>query len=77
MKAFMLSGAHRQAMPKLLEWCDEASVVHWEQGSDREPDWMEAHRRMQQEGRRSKVNRPSAGQEKYEIPSPKIRYGPK
>src|SRR5688572_14064609 len=26
MQGFMMSGAHRRAMPKLLEWCDEASV---------------------------------------------------
>src|SRR6185295_19698836 len=29
MKAFMLSGPHRKSMPKLMEWCDEASVGHW------------------------------------------------
>ena len=31
MLAFMTSGAHKQAMPKLLDWCDEASVAGWEQ----------------------------------------------
>ena len=28
MKSFMESGAHRTITPKLLEWCDEASVAH-------------------------------------------------
>lgn len=70
MKTFMLSGAHRLAMPKLLEWCDEAALVHWSQESERKPDWLEAHRRIQHEGRRSKVNHPSPAHEKYEIPIP-------
>ena len=73
MKAFMLSGPHRKAMPKLMEWCNEAALVDWVQESDREPDWNEAHRRLQQQGRRSKVRHPSAAQESYEIPRPEIR----
>jgi hypothetical protein len=71
MKSFMLAGAHRRVMPRLLEWCDEAALVHWAQDSDREPDWEEAHRRLQQEGRRSKVNHPSPQHEKYLIAKPK------
>jgi hypothetical protein len=70
MKSFMLAGAHRQVMPRLLNWCDEAAVVHWFQDSEREPDWEEAHRRLQQDGRRSKVNHPSPAHEKYVIPRP-------
>ena len=70
MKTFMLTGPHRQAMPRLLNWCDEAALVHWTQADDRVPEWNEAHRRLQQEGRRSKVRHPSSAQEKYEIPKP-------
>jgi hypothetical protein len=72
MKTFMLSGPHRQVMPRLLDWCDEAAVVHWSQAEDKEPDWDEAHRRIQQEGRRSKVRHPSPAHEKYEIPKPVV-----
>jgi heme-degrading monooxygenase HmoA len=40
MRAFMLSGAHRRAMPRLLEWCDEAAVVHWNQDDFAPPSWL-------------------------------------
>ncbi|QRX80849.1 DUF3291 domain-containing protein [Glaciimonas sp. PAMC28666] len=72
MRLFMTNGAHRQVMPKLLKWCDEASVVHWNQASELAPSWMEAHQRMQQEGRRSKVNFPSADHLLFAISLPLI-----
>ena len=71
MRSFMVSGAHRSVMPRLLEWCDEASVVHWVQDAHEPPSWPESHRRMQQEGRRSKVNHPSEAQRRFEIPEPR------
>jgi hypothetical protein len=58
MRSYMVSGAHLAAMPKLLDWCDEASVVHWD-GAGALPDWPEADRRMRASGRASKVRRPS------------------
>jgi heme-degrading monooxygenase HmoA len=73
MKAFMLAGPHRKVMRRLLEWCDEAALVHWQQETDQQPDWDDAHRRLQVEGRRSKVNHPSPAQENFQIPAPKLR----
>jgi hypothetical protein len=59
-------------MRKLLEWCDEAALVHWTQDSAQLPSWDEAHKRLQQEGRRSKVNHPSAAHTAFDIPAPRI-----
>ena len=68
--AFRVSGAHRAAMPSLLEWCDEASVVHWTQETAELPAWSDAHRRMLAEGKQSKVNHPSPDQTTNQIPAP-------
>ena len=73
MKAFMLAGAHGRVMRRLLEWCDEAALVHWEQASDREPDWQEAHQKLQAEGRRSKVSHPSPAHKSFQIRSPRLQ----
>jgi hypothetical protein len=71
MNAFRTSGAHGQAMPRLLDWCDEASVAHWIQPTAELPTWLEAHRRMVAEGRLSKVNHPSPAHLAKEIPAPR------
>ena len=60
MRAYMLAGAHKESMPYLMRWCDEASVAHWTQESSTLPGWPEANRRMRAEGRVSKVLHPSA-----------------
>lgn len=59
MRRSMTTGPHHQAMPHLLDWCDEASIVHWDQTHDALPSWTEAHRRMREDGRPSKVRHPS------------------
>jgi hypothetical protein len=71
MRAFMLAPAHRAVMPKLLQWCDEAAVAHWLQESLAPPPWEEVHRRLQNEGRISKVDHPSVGQLRFAFPPPK------
>ena len=55
MQAYMVGGAHKVAMPKLMHWCDEASVAHWEQEGSGLISWEEADRRMRESGRASKV----------------------
>ena len=59
MRQFMNSGAHKRVMPHLLNWCDEASVAHWEQEDRALPSWAEAALRMRSDGRPSKVRFPS------------------
>ena len=73
MRGFMLSGMHRRLMPRLLDWCDEAAVVHWISDAAQPPSWLEAHRRLQAEGRPSKVKHPSEAQRRFVIPPPRTR----
>jgi hypothetical protein len=71
MRGFMLSGTHRRVMPRLLQWCDEAALVHWRQESSQPPSWAEAHGRLQQDGRPSKVNHPSPAHQQFAFPAPR------
>ncbi len=70
MRAFMLAPPHGPAMRKLLDWCDEAALVHWSQTGAELPSWTEAHARMQEEGRTSKVRHPSPDQLRFVIAAP-------
>ena len=72
MKAFMHARPHGPAMRKLLEWCDEAALVHWKQDGAELPSWTEAHGRMLREGRTSKVNHPSEAHKAFRIDAPGV-----
>ena len=74
MRAYMTSGAHRAAMPKLMHWCDEASVAHWTEAAAEPPSWAEAARRMRAEGRPSKLRRPSAAHASLAYAEPRLDY---
>ena len=62
MRAFRTSGAHLKAMPRLLNWCDEASVAHWSDTDATLPAMPVAFQRLRDEGRLSKVHFPSKRQ---------------
>ncbi len=73
MRKFMNATPHGPAMRKLLNWCDEASLVRWSQSDAILPAWDEAHRRLQSEGRLSKVNHPSPAHTAFSIAAPVVR----
>jgi Domain of unknown function (DUF3291) len=75
MHAFMISDSHKQAMPHLLHWCDEASVVHWTQPETALPSWSEADQRMRKEGRPSKVLHPSPNHASLHYRAPRTALG--
>ncbi|HKV05680.1 MAG TPA: DUF3291 domain-containing protein [Candidatus Acidoferrales bacterium] len=71
MSAFRIRGAHGGVMPRLLDWCDEASVAHWHQESGEIPSWIDAHQRLLTLGRPSKVKHPTAAHLAHQIPVPR------
>lgn len=75
MEAYRISGMHRKAMPRLMNWCDEASLAHWIQDTGELPSWGEAYGRLIAEGRPSKVHHPSAAHTAFSVREPKaIRF---
>ena len=76
MKAFRDHQAHGRAMPRLRRWCDEASVVHWEQEGHELPEPTECRRRMTADGRLSRVEHPSVTQREGRIDPSVVRKGP-
>jgi hypothetical protein len=75
MRTYMTDGAHRSAMPHLLDWCDEASVVHWDRLEEGLPTWGEADRRMRESGRTSKVLHPSPDHAGLNYREPRVTTG--
>jgi len=73
MRQYRNNGAHRQVMPKLMQWCNQASVVHWTQVSEALPTIEQAHERMVAEGRLSKVKYPNQEHlaQQFSVPQPK------
>ena len=49
MNEYRGAGAHMEAMPKLLTWCDEAAIAHWTQDNPEVPTPAVAFDRMRRE----------------------------
>lgn len=73
MRAFRNAGSHKAAMPKLFEWCDEATYVHWEQESDAAPELKSAYDRLVAEGVVSRVRYPTDNHATRNFEEPKQR----
>jgi hypothetical protein len=69
-RVFMGTGAHRVVMPKILDWCDEASLAHWPQDGEVPPDWPTAELKVRNEGRTSRVHNPSEAHKRGETVPP-------
>ncbi len=57
MRSFRNAAAHLDAMKRLPGWCDESAVTHYE--ADDLPSMEEAHRRMRESGKPTKLRTPS------------------
>jgi hypothetical protein len=73
MRAFMIAKPHGPTMHRLLNWCDEAALVHWTQADATLPSWEEAHARLQREGRPSKVLHPTRAHVTHQIAAPNTK----
>ncbi|MDP1025761.1 DUF3291 domain-containing protein [Sphingomonas sp. KR1UV-12] len=72
MRAYMTSGDHLTAMPRLLDWCDQVSIAHWDQETPSLPGWADADGRMRIEGRPSKVRHPAPGHADMSFAPPRL-----
>ena len=73
MRFFRNNGAHQKAMPKLAEWCDEGTYIHWVQSGETPPTLAEAAERLIREGLVSRVKYPSANHAVRAFPMPVMK----
>lgn len=71
MREFRNHGPRARAMPRLREWCDEATYAHWHQESGELPDLNTAFEKLLGEGIVSRVKHPSPDHESRNFPPPK------
>ncbi len=62
MRAYISAGAHKLAMRRLADLCDEASYVRWDDLAFGPADWGVAWQRMIAEGVATHVTHPSPAQ---------------
>ena len=73
MKAFRGTAPHAKVMPRLVEWCDEASYAHWIPIGASVPSWPEAYEHLVAAGRLSRVAHPSPAHDARQFAKPRLR----
>jgi hypothetical protein len=73
MKAFRGTAPHAKVMPRLVEWCDEASSAHWAPADASVPSWTEAYEHLVADGRLSRVTHPSPAHDAREFAKPRLK----
>ncbi len=57
-------------MPRLGDWCDEATFVDWEQDSADLPDWQTGYRRLVADGQVASLTHPTDAHQTRAFPPP-------
>ncbi len=70
MQAFVGSEPHLSTMPRLDDWCDEATFVDWEQSSPDLPDWRASYERLIADGHVASLSHPSEAHQARAFPAP-------
>jgi hypothetical protein len=70
MQAFVSDEPHLSTMPRIDEWCDEATFVDWEQASVALPDWQASFERLVTEGQVAGLINPSDSHAARAFPRP-------
>lgn len=67
LREYLGASPHREAIPKLFPWCDEAATTHWHTDSKDMPGWEEATAQLVKSGRLLRVKFPSREQSERRI----------
>jgi quinol monooxygenase YgiN len=73
-KAYVNTGAHRAAMPRLADWGAEASTVRWLAATPELPDWDEATSRMRAQGNKLPLRHPGPNHGNLSYPEAQMSF---
>ncbi len=70
MQAYVDSEPHRGISARLDHFCDEATLVDWEQANGDLPDWQTSWRHLTADGKTAELTHPSAANQTRDFPPP-------